>query len=245
MARLLGKNPTGKLKTVDLVEVEGKQYWLVDRFKRGGKWYQKLLPVIAGGGLGFQDSPMVLLQDGPALNTFTTAKSVFGTTTDGAGQVRYTTPSGFWQIGKCLKVTALGDISNIVTTPGTITFQFMTGPTSNIIAWTSGAIQLSTTAHTTLPFWLEIMLTCQAVGPGTLTKLMGQGRITSICTVNTNVADSVANTLPTLLLPNTVPAQGTGFDGTAASVLDLFAAFSISNAGNGIRIRQFALEALD
>jgi len=233
------------LKSVDLVYVDGKPYWLVDKHKRHGRWYKRLLPVIAGGGLGFQDSPMVLIADGPALNTYTTAKSVFGAATDAAGQVRYTAAPNFWQIGKCLKVTALGDISNIVTTPGTLTFEFRTGPTSNIVAWTSGAVQLSTTAHTSLPFWLEIMMTCQAVGPGTLTKLMGQGRITSICTVNTNVADSVANTLPTLLLPNTTPAQGTGFDSTAASVLDLFAGFSISNAGNGIRIRQFALEALD
>jgi hypothetical protein len=235
------------LKTVDLIEVDGRHYWLVDKRKRDGRWYKRLIPAIIGGGLGFQDSPMVLIQDGPALNTYTTAKSVFGTTTDAAGQVRFTTPGGgsFWFPGKCLKLTAVGDLSNIVTTPGTVTFEFRTGPTSNIVAWTSGAIQLSTTAHTSLPFWLEVILTCQAVGPGTLTKLMGQGRITSICTVNTNVADSVANTLPTLLLPNTTPAQGTGFDSSAASLLDLFVGFSISNAGNGVRIRQFALEALD
>jgi hypothetical protein len=234
------------LKSVDLVYVDGRPYWLVDKHKRNGRWYQRLLPAIAGGGLGFQDAPMVLIQDGPALNTYTTAKSVFGAGgTDLAAAIRYTTPSNFWQIGKCLKITALGDLSNIVTTPGTVTFEFRTGPSSNIVAWTSGAIQLSTTAHTSLPFWLEIMLTCQAIGAGAQARLMGQGRITSICTVNTNVADSVANTLPTLLLPNTTPAQGTGFDSSAASVLDLFAGFSISNAGNGIRIRQFALEALD
>jgi hypothetical protein len=240
------QSPVGKLKTLDLVEVGGKQYWLVDKFKKEGKWYKRLLPVIAGGGLGFQDAPMVLIQDGPALNTYTAAKSVFGLAgTDLAAAVRYTTPSNFWQIGKALKVTALGDLSNIITTPGTHTWEFRVGPTSNIVGWTSGAVQMSSTAHTSLPFWLEIMMTCQTIGAGAQAKMMGQGRITSIVTVNTAVADAVANTLPTLLLPNTTPAQGTGFDSSAPSVLDLFLGFSISNAGNGVRIRQFALEALD
>jgi hypothetical protein len=136
----------------------------------------------------------------------------------------------------------MGDISNIVTTPGTITFQFMLGA---VIAWTSGAIQLSTTAHTTLPFWLDVDLTCQVDGAGTQAKLMGQGIITSQCVANTAVADSVANTLPTLLLPNTTPAQGTGFDSTASQKVDIFAAFSISNAGNGVRSRQYRLRALN
>lgn len=246
MAHLLkARSQTGLLKSVDLVYVDGKPYWLVDKHKRNGKWYKRLLPAVAGGGLGFVDAPMVETVDGPALNTYTTAKSVFGTTTDAAGQVRYIAAPNFWYIGKALKITALGDLSNIVTTPGTITFQFQVGPTQNIVAWTSGAINFSTTAHTSLPFWLEVMLTCQATGPGTLTKLMGLGWITSQCVANTAVADSVANTLPTLLLPNTTPAQGTGFDGTIAQQLDLFAGFSISNAGNGIRMRQFALEALN
>jgi hypothetical protein len=241
------RSQTGILKSVDLVYVDGKPYWLVDKHKRNGKWYKRLLPALAGGGMGFVDSPMVLVQDGPALNTFTTAKSVFGTTTDAAGQVRYIAAPNFWFIGKTLKITAVGDLSNIVTTPGTITFQFQVGPTQNIAAWTSGAINFTTTAHVSLPFWLDIMLTCQAVGPGTLTKLMGQGRITgnglAITAAQADPATLIEN--PTLMVPNTTPAQGTGFDGTIAQQLDLFAGFSISQPTNGIRVRQFVLEAMN
>ena len=88
--------------------------------------------------------------DGPALGTYTTAKSVFGVTTDGAGR-RATTPGGadgLWVVGRVLRMTAQLDVSNIVTTPGTISFELRSGPTSNIVAATSGALQLSTTAHT-------------------------------------------------------------------------------------------------
>ncbi len=187
---------------------------------------------------------MVLIQDGPAQNTFTTAKSMFGVTgTDAATAVKYTAAPGFFYLGKCLKLTAIGDLSNIVTTPGTVTFQFMVG---SVIAWTSGAINMSTTAHTTLPFWLEVMLTCQSIGTTAQAKLMGVGRITSLVVQDTAQADPATKlTHPTLMLPNTVPALGTGFDSAVANQFDLFQAFSISNAGNGSRIRQFALEALN
>jgi hypothetical protein len=114
-----------------------------------------------------------------------------------------------------------------------------------VIAWTSGAINFSTTAHTSLPFWLDVDLTCQVDGAGTQAKLMGQGILTSQAVSNTAAADSVASSLPTLMLPNTTPALGTGFDSTASQKTDLFVGFSVSNAGNGVRIRQYRLRALN
>src|SRR6266536_3567235 len=177
------RSQTGMLKSLDLVEVDGKQYWLVDKHKRHGRWYKRLLPAVAGGGLGFEDAPMVLIQDGPALNTFTIAKSAFGTTgTDAVTAVKYTAAPGFFYIGKTLIATVCGDLSNIVTTPGTVTFQFMVG---SVIAWTSGAINFTTTAH------------------------------------------------------------GTGFDSAVSNQFDLFVGFSISQPTNGVRVRQFALSALN
>jgi hypothetical protein len=180
--------------------------------------------------------------DGPLLNTYTTAKSIFGATTDAASVCKYTVPANFFLPGKALQVQLRGNLSNIVTTPGTVTVQFMVG---GVIAWTSGAINFSTTAHTTLPFWLDLDLTCQAAGQGTLAKLMGQGWIMSQCVSNTAAVDSVVSDLPTLLLPNTVPTLGTGFDSTVSQSIDIFVGFSISNAGNGVQARQYRLRSLN
>jgi hypothetical protein len=191
----------------------------------------------------WEETLVTLKTSSPLQTTFTTAKSVFGVAgTDAAAAAKFTLPANFWTPGKAVNVRMTGAISNIVTTPGTITFQFMLGA---VIAWTSGAVQLSTTAHTTLPFWMDLELTCQAEGAGTQAKLIGQGIITSQTINNTAVADSVANDLPTLLLPNTNPALGTGFDSTASQQVDIFAGFSISNAGNGIRVDQYRLRALN
>ena len=191
----------------------------------------------------WEETLATLKVSSPLQTTYTTAKSVFGVDgTDAAAAAKFTLPANFFVSGKALNVRLTGALSNIVTSPGTITFQFMLGA---VIAWTSGAINFSTTAHTTLPFWLDLELTCQQEGAGTQAKLAGQGFITSQCVANTAVADSVANTLPTLLLPNTNPALGTGFDATATQKVDIFAGFSVSNAGNGVRVDQYRLRALN
>lgn len=178
---------------------------------------------------------------GSLLATFTTAKSIINP------QAQLVLPAGYFSIGKTLRVSAYGGLSNIVTTPGTITFQVQVGPTvpATIAAFSSGAIQLNATAHTTLPFWLQFLLTCRSVGNGTGCQLMGQGIITGIMpTVTAGQVDGV-NTQAVIMVPQTAPALGTGFDSTVSNVLDLFAGFSISNGGNGVQIQQYMVESLN
>src|SRR4051794_15419391 len=105
--------------------------------------------------------------DGTALNTSTTATSII------PAAAKYTLPANFFSIGKSIKITAAGRLSNIVTTPGTLTLDVRLG---SVVAFNGGAMQLSTTAHTTLPIWIEILLTCRSIGSGTGATLIGQGR---------------------------------------------------------------------
>jgi len=42
-----------------------------------------------------------------------------------------------------------------------------------------------------------------------------------------------------IIMPNTAPAAGTGFDSTAAQTLDFFTAQSFSGAGNGFRLDEY------
>lgn len=171
---------------------------------------------------------------GPNLTGSTSATSLLNV------QEKLSMYAGFWYVGRVLRIRATGQLGNIVTTPGTLTLDVRMGPTSNIIVFNGGAMQLSTTAHTALPFDLEILLTCRAVGLTTTSNLMGQGRMTSQSLSLTAVADSTT-TCATLLLPNTTPAVGTGFDYSVSMVLDLFGTFSLSNA-NAIQLQQFIVE---
>lgn len=176
--------------------------------------------------------------DGTALNTSTSATSIL------PAAARYTLPANSLSIGKVFRIRFAGRLSNIVTTPGTLTLDVRMGPTSNIVVFNGGAMQLSTTAHTNVPIVGEVLLTCRAIGASTTANFMGQGIVTSQALSLTAVADS-STTPATLLLPNTAPAVGTGCDSTVAMVVDLYATFSISNAGNGITLHQYVLEALN
>jgi len=173
---------------------------------------------------------------GPALSNSSSATSILPTANV------YTLPANFFTIGKVLVLKGSGQLSNIVTTPGTLTLDVYLG--GSVVAFTSGAMQLSTTAHTTLPFEFEIMLTTRAEGSGTSANLMGQGRIASQCMSLTAVADSTT-TIASLMMPNTTPAVGTGFDSTAAQSVNLRATFSIANSGNALTLQQYALIALN
>lgn len=185
----------------------------------------------------WQETLVNQIAAGTLFNTYTTSKSVIN------AQSLYSLYPGFWTIGRMVRIAVVGAISNIVTTPGTVTFEVKLGPTANIVAFTTGAMQMSTTAHTTLPFWLDILLTCRAVGASTSANLIGQGIMSSQTVAATAVADSTSSHT-SLMCPNTAPAVGTGFDSTVTNLLDLWVGFSISNAGNGVQIQQYKVTDL-
>jgi hypothetical protein len=173
---------------------------------------------------------------GTLFNTYTTAKSVINP------QALAVVPAGYFDIGKKLRIVFKGGISNIVTTPGTMNFQVKIG---SAVVFDSGAIQLNATAHTTLPFWGEIELVCRSVGSGTAATLMGLGIFTGIMFTRTAGQTDDAQGPQTIIAPATAMAVGAGFDSTIANIIDLWAGFSISNAGNGIQIQTYAVESLN
>jgi hypothetical protein len=150
-------------------------------------------------------------------------------------------PGGFLQYGSTLRLTGCCQISNIGTTPGTMQLAVSLG---GIYVWVSGQMQLSTTAHTNVPLQYEVILTCRSIGKGTDATLIGLGQATSQALSLTATGDS-PNTLPTLLMPNTPPAVGLGFDSTISNIFNHQVQFSVANAGNNILLNQFILESMN
>ena len=167
--------------------------------------------------------------DSPALGNTTTATSLLN------GVEKFIIPAGYLQIGSKVRIMAQGRISNIVTTPGTLTLSVRT--VGGVIIANGGAVSLNTTAKTNVAFWLEFVMTCRAIGSGTGANFMFQGAFTS-----ESVVGAAAGSTITALLPASAPAVGTGFDSSAAQQIDLFGAWSIANAGNTIQIHQYEIE---
>jgi hypothetical protein len=170
-------------------------------------------------------------EDGASLSNSTTETSIL------PPSIKIPIPGGFFElIGQRIKVTAMGRISNIVTTPGTLTLKLKFG--SNII-WNSGAFNLNVVAKTTVPWWLDLELSLRAIGASA--NFLPIGAFTS-----ESVVGSPANTAGgngSLMLPVGAPVVGANFDSTASQILDLSATFSVANAGNLIQCHMFEMSS--
>lgn len=164
--------------------------------------------------------------DGTALTASTTETSIIN------ALHKYTLPPQDGDfVGKKYRLTAGGRISNIVTTPGTLTLRLKFGA---VAVWTSAAIQLSATAQTNVPWFLEVLLELRTVGSGTSATLFGLGQFTSLSGVTAAIAVPY----------NTAPVVGAGFDSTAQQAIDFTGQFSLNNA-NSIQVHLFSFEKMN
>lgn len=152
---------------------------------------------------------------------------------------KMTLPNNFFQIGRILRIQAQGRISCVVTTPGTARFDVSLG--GSVVAFDTGALNLNVVAKTTVPWWLEIELTCRSIGSGTSAQLFGFATFTSEAIVGASANTAGGN--GTLLAPVGAPAVGTGFDSTAAQSVDLF--FTQTVATGSLTLHTYRVEALN
>lgn len=172
--------------------------------------------------------------DGPQILNSTTAVSII------PPAAKITLPNNWFNIGKVLRLTLAGKISCVATTPGTLILDFRLG---GVIAFTSQAIPLNIVAKTDLPFFMQVFLTCRTIGASTSATLMPIGFFIS----ETYVGSPVPATggVGAIIVPNTAPAVGTGFDSTAALTVDCFGKFSVTTATTAFTLSQYILEALN
>lgn len=187
--------------------------------------------------MGLQTWGETLVQgnvDGPTL-TAAAAASCIPTPS------RIILPNNYFYIGKMLKLSLMGRISCAVTTPGTARFDVRLGPSGTIVAFDTGALNLNIVAKVTVPFWLEMWLTCRAVGSGTASNLMGIASFQSEAVVGSPLPSVGGNGC--LLAPVGAPAVGTGFDNTAANALDVF--FTQTVGTGSLIVHQYRVDALN
>ena len=147
-----------------------------------------------------------------------------------------TLPTGYWSIGKMWQLKASGRISSVITTPGTARFDLRMGA---VVAFDTGAILLDTVAgHTTMPWVLDVLLTCRAIGPSTSTTLLGQG--TWCCEdILGTPASSPKGGIVAMVPWNAAPAVGTGFSNVTTHLVDFF--FTQTVATGSMTLHQFQI----
>jgi len=151
-----------------------------------------------------------------------------------------TLPAGYWQIGRMWRMVATGRISCVISTPGTCRLSLLLGA---VVAFDTLAIPLNIIAKTDEAWYLEVLLTCRAVGSGTSANLIGQGKFLSEACIATVVAATGPGPGGVLVPFDTAPVVGTGFDSTAALTVG-FQHTQTASTGS-FTVHQFLIEQLN
>jgi hypothetical protein len=151
-------------------------------------------------------------------------------------------PAYYMAAARTLRVWAFGVMSNVVTTPGTLTMRVRWGGVAGTVLVASAAQNLDTTARTNSLWALQAFVTCRTSGSsGTFLS----GGILW-CNVLSNTA---ANLLPALLGSAGAPlASGSAavtVDTTAAKLLSVTAQFSVSTSPTNLTCQQRIIEVLN
>ena len=177
-----------------------------------------------------------LLLASASIDSVALANSAVATTILAPGGLA-TMPAGILQFGSALKILLRGRISTLATTPGTLTFDLRIG---GVVVSALGAMPLNVSAQTNSIFELELLAVVRALGTGTGANAMVTGRFTSRAMVGSVLP---ANGGPmTIILPDTAPVVGPGFDSTISMPVNVFATWSVASASNSIQTHQSIAE---
>jgi len=158
-----------------------------------------------------------------------------------APQATYTIPANLLTYaGQALRIRAMGRVSNVVTTPGTLTLRIRLGGLAGIIIANSGAMPLNIVAKTNVTLVLDWDMTVRSVGASTSATVMHSGQWQSESAVGAPSGASGA-----VSIPASAPAVGTGFDSTVANALTMTAQFSVLTATTSLQCHTFKLESLN
>ncbi len=152
-----------------------------------------------------------------------------------------TIPANYMQDGRALELVAMGKFSNVVTTPGTLTFRLRWGGVAGTILAQSSAISLSATAQTDIMFriWLEIIT--RANGSSGSLLAMGQVELAAQLAASNNQPNMMGSAGGA---STNTPAAVT-VDLTADTALSLTAQFSVSTNPTNLTGMNYILKSLN
>lgn len=147
-------------------------------------------------------------------------------------------PARYWYPGRTLKATLRGALSNVVTTPGTLTLRARYGGVAGTLLVASDALTLNTTARTNSQVVIEFLLTCRANGWSSTSG--------SLWTTGFACLGLSAATIGRMdNIPGSNAAVVSSLNLIDAGTLSLTAQFSVATNPTNLMINQFVLEALN
>lgn len=138
--------------------------------------------------------------------------------TVGSTQGRFTLPANkLKQVGDQIRLYATGQISSVITTPGTARFDLAFANNAN---FDSLAMPLNIVAQTNVAWVLDVTGTVRATG--TAGNILWQGVWLSPASINTPLPATGPGPGGQMVPYNTAPVVGANFDMTVSQLMDLF-----------------------
>ncbi len=140
--------------------------------------------------------------------------------------------------GAAFRHTAYFDVSNVATTPGTLTFRQRWGGVAGTAMLTGPAIALDTVARSNFSGRIEILTVWRTIGSAGTAFSMG------FVILGDLPVESAANIHP-YMLPQSAPAVTSSLDTTSSKALSLTAQFSVLTATTQLTNHLRILESLN
>lgn len=186
-----------------------------------------------GGAAGWQECLEAQIADGTQISNSTSETIVCPD---------FNIPAYYMAPGRTLRVWAYGVMSNVVTTPGTLTMRLRWGGVSGTVLVASAAQGLDTTARTNSMWMLHCLITCRTAG-ATGTFMSGGIMFGNV------LSTTAANLLPALLGSAGNPLASANaavtVDTTAAKLLSVTAQFSVSTNPTNLTCQSRIVEVLN
>lgn len=151
-------------------------------------------------------------------------------------------PAYYMAPGRTLEIEASGVMSNVVTTPGTLTFRVRWGGVGGTLLCATAALALDTTARTNSAWHLHAVVVCRT--DGSSGTFLSQGIVH-----NNTLSSTAANLLPALMGSAGNPLASANaavtVDTTAAKLLSVTAQFSVSTNPTNLTCQQRIIKAIN
>jgi hypothetical protein len=148
----------------------------------------------------------------------------------------FNVPAFYMQPGRVLQVTAYGVCSNVVTTPGTLTYRIRWGGVAGVVLVASLALPLDATARTNYGWRLQAHITCRTAG--------ATGTFNTCGYIMQNNQDDVVAALQHIVMPRDALADVT-VDTTTNKLLSVTAQFSVATSPTNLTCFQRIVEVLN
>jgi hypothetical protein len=173
--------------------------------------------------------------------TIADGQQVLNTVTETIMVPDFTLPANYLYPGRVLRYTILGDVSTVITTPGTINFALRYGGVAGTVLANSGAFAPDpTAASTNQTCMVEFWTVCRATGAAAASYTIGRAIWGDYDDAS---ATTIVGNLNMTMIPATAPAA-VNINTTTANALSPTVKFSVATATTQFTAHIATLEAL-